>query len=366
MENKETNQQSEFDMLAGIASFFRSIKNGIIFFFKWLGKALVWIFNIHIRYFFLFLALLVAGGLFFSFTKHESQTVSGDTMVYCNGFDNFTLDQVVRKLNDAIHQGNTELLSDYLHLSFEDCRRLDEVTLSVGIDSDNDGLPNSFRHKDKFRPDTYTKGQIIKTKQKGEVFERIPKEVKIPDLASLRISVSGSDAGFFVKASDTILYFLNHHPDLTKQYKAYISGLEQTYRNYNRQIALLDSLSHIEYIENTRKQKTAPQKDLFMAGMLSSSRDITAEEITRLSAQHTFYYEDILSLDEDRTKIRQRFEIATSPVTVLSDSVPLISLHTQAWKTEALCSAILLTIVIGAFWDNRKKIFAYIKEQRKK
>lgn len=366
MENKETNQQAEFDMLASIASFFRSIKNGIISFFKWLGKAVVWIFNIHIRYFFIFLGLLIACGFFFSYTRHEVRTVSGNAMVYCNGFDNFTLDQVVMKLNDAIHGNNTEFLANSLQLPFEDCRRLKEVTLSVGIDSDNDGLPNSFRQKDKFRPDTYTKGQIIKTKQKGEVFERIPKEVKIPDLASLRISVSDSNADFFAKVSDTILYFLNHHPDLTKQYKAYISGLEQTYQNYNRQIALLDSLSHIEYIENARKQKTAPQKDLFMAGMLSSSRDITAEEISKLSAPHTFYFEDILSLDEDRAKVRQRFEVATSPVTVLSDFMPLISLHTRAWKTEALCTAVLLTVIIGAFWDNRKTIFTYIKEQRKK
>ena len=366
METNETTPQQNFDMLAGIAAFFRSIKNGIVCFFKWLGIAAVWIFNVHIRYFFIFLCLLLACGIFFRYTRNEEKTVSGEAMVYCNGFDNFTLDQVVTKLNDAFHRGNTEDLANMLHLSYDDCRRLKEVSLSVGVDSDNDGLPNNFRQKNKFRPDTYTKGQIVKTKQKGEVLERIPKEVKIPDLASIRISVAGLETSFFTKAADTILYFLNHQPDLTKQYRAYIAGLEQTCLNYTRQITLLDSLASIEYLENTRKAKSAPQKDLFMAGMLSSSRDLSAEEVSKLASQHSFYYEDILSLDEERAKIQQRFEIATAPISVLSDFVPLASFHVSAWKLTALYTAMLITLVIGAFWDNRKTIIAYIKEQRGK
>ncbi|MDE6493456.1 MAG: hypothetical protein K2L50_02605 [Bacteroidales bacterium] len=368
MENKESTHPSngEFDMLSGIASFFLACKKGFIQLGKWLGKAFVWGFNLHIRYFFLFLVFLIALLFWFRSQRDTEDRCSGNATLYCNGFDNYTFDQIVGKLNTAIAQKNTAYLSRTLNISPEDASRLYAIFMGVGIDLDQNGIPNTFRFSNKFEADRYTKGQVLKSKQKGEILERIPRDVKIPDMAALEFTTRGNNTGFFLKMADTVLHYLNHHPDLQKLYRSYITGLEYTCRNYDRQIALLDSLTKIEYVENARKQKTAPQKDLYMAGILTSNKDLAVEDITRMAAQHTFYYEEILPLTQERAKLQQRYELAVSPLTVISGFAPSIShYHSYLWLLRPIFLSILITLILGSLWDHRKQVRAYIKEQRR-
>ena len=128
----------------------------------------------------------------------------------------------------------------------------------------------------------------------------------------------------------------------------------------------MDSLQSILYIENAKKARVAPGRDLYMTAMLSSSNNATVEDIDRLSSPYPLYYSDILELVKDRNMLKTRLELSGKPVTVLSDFVPIRHVHTDLWYLWPIITSILLTGIIGGCIDYRKSMQAYIKRQRKR
>lgn len=369
MENnaKSGNPKENFDLLESIIGFCRWVKRGLTALVKGLGQGLVWLFNIHIRYFFVFLILLVGLGIWAYVQRPDEEKRTeyvGSAYVYCNGFDNFTLDQTIHKLDLAIKTKGIPYLMEELRLDEDECLLLKGVRLGVGVDMDNDGIPNLVRFEKKFVADQFEKGEVLNKRKEGQVVERYPKSQKVPDMAVIEIKTADVDKPMFDKLAAAVLDYCNRHRDLQRLYKVYKESLAYTLGSCERQIKMLDSLQTIEYIENSRKGKVAPGKDLYMTAMLTSSRDLTVEDVARLSGPATFYYEDILELVEEKNRLQSRYEIAEAPLTLLSGFVPVEKVHEDYWWLWVVLASIAVTGVVGGCLDGRKKIGAYVKAQR--
>lgn len=362
-------QKENFDLLDSIIGFFRWIKRGLkAFFVKGIGHGSVWLLNVHIRYFYIFLVLLLGLGTWAYLekdTEPERTEYIGTAFVYCNGFDNFTLDQAVLKLDLAIWTGGLPYLMENLGLSAKECRLLKSLTVGIGVDTDNDGIPNSIKYEKKFEADKYEKGEVLEKKKEGEIMERYPKAQKIADMAVLELKTKAVNKETFDKLAQAILDYLNNLPDLQRMYKVYAANLEYTLAAYNTQIMMLDSLQSIEYLENSRKQKMAYGRDLYMTAMLTTNRGISVDDVERLSSPTTFYYGEILTLVQERNELQARFEMADCPVSTLSTFVPTRHRFPDYWYIWPIVIAVAGTGLIGGCIDNRRKIGAYLKEQHK-
>ena len=344
MENnaKSGNPKENFDLLESIIGFCRWVKRGLTALVKGLGQGLVWLFNIHIRYFFVFLILLVGLGIWAYVQRPDEEKRTeyvGSAYVYCNGFDNFTLDQTIHKLDLAIKTKGIPYLMEELRLDEDECLLLKGVRLGVGVDMDNDGIPNLVRFEKKFVADQFEKGEVLNKRKEGQVVERYPKSQKVPDMAVIEIKTADVDKPMFDKLAAAVLDYCNRHRDLQRLYKVYKESLAYTLGSCERQIKMLDSLQTIEYIENV-------------------------EDVARLSGPATFYYEDILELVEEKNRLQSRYEIAEAPLTLLSGFVPVEKVHEDYWWLWVVFASIAVTGVVGGCLDGRKKIGAYVKAQR--
>lgn len=364
---KQTENQShqDFDLLASIFRFFGSIKQGIIRFSKAIVYSCLWIFNKLIRNFFLWI-LLLAGLICWAyfFQKETNYYYESKALVYCNGFDNFTLDQTIQKLNSAIQNKNTNFLSSKLNLTEEECSKLIKVDMGVGIDLDNDGIPNQIRFENKYAADQYYKEQILRTKDEGEVMKLRPKSVKIPELAMIHIVTQASD-DLFPKLTKAVIDYLNTNPELHNSFVSYSANTKFALQTIDNQIKLIDSLQKIEYLENSRKQKEAVQRDLYLAALMSSNSNLTTKEAKQISSRQTMYYEDILLLIEERNELQKKYDQAQSPLYIVSDFIPERTDQHTVWFWKPILFSIILTLIIGSIVDYRKNILAYIRKQRR-
>ena len=362
-----SNKKESFDLLESLIGFSRWVKRSLTCFFRWAGMAVVWVFRMQIRYFFVFLILL-AGLCIWSYLGKEDESVRteyvGSAYVSCNGFDNFVLDQFVSKLDMAVKSKDTSFLAESLALPAKEVLMLKGLRMGVGFDLDDDGIPNQIRFEKKFAADEYEKGEILSKRKEGQVIERRPKTKKIPGQAVIEIKTALVAKDTFSMLSSAVLGYFNRNADLRRMHEIYRDGLGFLLQSYNGQIKMLDSLQCIEYIENSRKQKIAQGRDLYMTAMLTSSRDLTVEDVERLTGPNVFYHEDILELVEGRNKVQAQYDMAAAPVTVLSDFVPVKQVGNQPWFLWALFMAIVLTSMLGALWEYRRQIFAYVRQQR--
>ena len=368
MESMELkNKKENFDLLESLIGFSRWLKRSLTHFFLWIGRSVVWVFNMQIRYFFIFLVLLIGFGIwsYLGIGDEASRTeYVGSAYVSCNGFDNFVLDQSIVKLDKAIKTGNTAFLVSNLSLSAAECRMVKGVRMGVGFDSDDDGIPNQVRFDNKFIADEYTKGEILNKKKEGQVMEKQPKMKKISEQAIIEIRTVLVTQDTFSMLASAVVQYLNKNAELQRMYKVYREGMGYLLQSYQTQIGVLDSLQGIEYFENSRKQKVAQGRDLYMTAMLTSSRDLTVEDVERLTGPNTFYHEDILKLVEEKNKIQSQYELATAPVTMLSDFVPIKEVKGKIWFLWPLCMSVIVTSAVGGLWDYRRQVASYIKQQR--
>lgn len=362
MEN--TNKTQDFDMLASIGSFFRSIRKGIVLFFTYLGKFLYWVLNIHIRYFFLFLIVyaicLLLGA---RERKSTSTTCSAEATVYCNGFDNFMLDRIVNQINEMIYNSEYEYLSRETGLTSDECRLIRKLELGIGIDTDNDGLTNDiiFTAGDKFKADKYEKPQLLKTRESGEKMERYPKAVKISDMAFLRIGIAGDSPETLLKISDSIIAYINSMPHIQTLYRSYMENLDYSLRVYDNQIRTLDSLQK----KDLRRTETPSRKDYALLSLVASNNNLTGKEMKSLTDPSPVYYEDIIKLMEERSRINQRIQMANAPVSILSDFNPLSRSVSKKWIGPALLQALCIAVALGFLLDFHKAIWQHICNERR-
>ena len=362
-EMDKNNAPKEFDMLASIGAFFQSIRKGVIVLFKTLKQFLFWVLNIHIRYFFLFLALY-AICLFAGFRQKSTTLVyEGQAAFLCNGFDNFLLDKTVNGINQMISRQEYGFLAKELGLPEEDCRNIGAITLGVGYDTDNDQIANEVVFKDKFKPDQYEKPQIVRTREEGEKIERLPRSAKISNTAFLRLSVNCNSAEYFLKIADTLVDYLNRMPSLARAYENYLGNLRFSLDLYHAQIRSLDSLQKT-YRKSTEAQ--IREKDYGYLSLLASNNNLTGKEIKELSQPVPVFYEEILDLAKERNELNRDLELATAPLSVISGFSPSSLELSSKWLGKSILSALLIAIAIGALLDFRKDIAAHIRNERKK
>lgn len=365
MDKNIPTENQGFDLLASIIGFFRSIRNAIIALFKGIIAAIYWIFRKIIRYFFCFIVIL-ASCLFWGFytQKSMSQYYQGDAMVYCNGFDSFTLNEEVRKLNDAIRSNNTVYLTNALGIEAEYCAKLMNIEMATLVDNDDDGLPNIVKFDKKFAPDEYLKPEILKTKEEGDVRVKTPKSVKIPEMAVLRISVNTTSIDEFKAVAKGVLRFFNAEETLVSLFHIYKETVDFGYQTAQNQIAMLDSLQKIEYLENARKQNVSSSRDLYLAALMSSNNNLTTKDAEKISRRQGVFHEDILELLEQRNDYRKKSEMAQSPLTVISDFSPALVSISKSWLPLTILLSLIIHAALASILDYRKQIWQYIKEQR--
>lgn len=360
MEN--TNKTQDFDMLASIGAFFRTIRKSIILFFKYLGKFLYWILNIHIRYFFLFLIIYALCLYLASRNRNDASPIcSAEATVYCNGFDNFMLDRIVNQFNEMIYNSEYEYLARETGLSADECRLILELKLGVGIDTDNDGLVNNVVFNDKFEADKYEKPQLLRTRESGEQMERYPKALKIADMAFLQVKISGNSPEAFYKITDSIIAYINSRPPIRSLYRSYMENLDYSLFVYNTQIRTLDSLQK----KGLYRTDAVSVKDYAYLSLVASNNNLTGKELKKLTDPSPVYYDEILDLAEERNRINQRIQMADAPVSILSDFIPSSRTIPKKWVGPALSEALCIAIFLGALLDFHKIIWQHIRNERR-
>lgn len=362
MTENNTPQKQEFDMLASILGFFGSIKRACIRLFKAIVNALVWLFNSIIRHFIIWIGVIAICFTLAYINRPASRyTMSGEVLVECNGFNIFILDKNVENLNHKIAFRQIARLAQQLGIDENLCGNLLSVEMGVAYDSDNNGYPNEIRYDDKFAPDTYEKGVVLDTKGKGEILYKEPIKLKMPRMASLKITTNPIGQDEFTQLVQAVINYFNQSQVLKIQYQLYIEHMEE---ERDLQIAQMQSLISMQ--EGTKLNQELSKEESYMVAMMSSCKNLQLDDVRKIFQQQGLYTKDISDNIKYISELQTQIDKARQPLTVLSEISPVNQASHTSWKKTPAILSVVLSIVLCLLLDYRKEIIAYIRQQRKK
>lgn len=362
MTENNTPQKQEFDMLASILGFFGSIKRACIRLFKAIVNALIWLVNSIIRHFIIWVGVIIICFVLAYLKRPDSRyTMSGEVLVECNGFNIFILDKNVENFNHRIASGQIARLAQQLGIDENLCGNFLSVEMGVAYDSDNNGYPNGIRYNDKFSPDTYEKGEVLDTKEKGEILYKEPIMLKMPHMASLKITTNPIGQDEFIQLSQAVINHLDKSQVLRKQYQLYIEHMES-----ERDLQLAQMQSLIRMQEGSRINQELSKEESYMVAMMSSCKNLQLDDVRKIFQQQGLYTKDISDNIKHISELQTQIDKALKPLTVLSEFSPVSQAYHPSWKKTPAILSVVLSIVLCLLWDYRKEIITYIRQQRKK
>lgn len=362
MTENNTPQKQEFDMLASILGFFGSIKRACIRLFKAIVNALIWLVNSIIRHFIIWVGVIIICFVLAYLKRPDSRyTMSGEVLVECNGFNIFILDKNVTNLNHRIASRQIARLAQQLGIDEALCGNLLSVEMGVAYDSDNNGYPNEIKYNDKFAPDTYEKGEVLDTKEKGEILYKEPIMLKMPRMASLKITTNPIGMDEFIQLSQAVIKYFDQSQVLRNQYQLHIEQMES-----ERDLQLAQMQSLIRMQEGTKLNQELSKEESYMVAMMSSCKNLSLDDVRKIFQQQGLYTKDISDNIKHISELQTQIDKARQPLTVLSEISPVSQAYHPSWKKTPAILSVVLSIVLCLLLDYRKEIITYIRQQRKK
>lgn len=350
----EQKQENEIDLLTLTEKFFRSLGRGIKTFFKWIGIFTVWLTKFILRHFGL-LATFVIIGLSIALTFYFTRPLNykGEAMLQCNGFNAQILELDVNKLNTMIKQNEFLYVARTLGISDDLAKQISNVRMGYGIDLDEDGIPNEVSYDEEGKKNIIEETVLKGTKDEPGVLRKKIIRGRIPGLVFLSLETSTKNATNFRLIGNAIFNYIKKSASISVLYESSLLDLRSEIGQLDFQIARLDSLQNIEYIEMNRKR---------------NDNSNNSEKIVFSSNQEKgrqLFHTEILELSKQKNALEAKLRLQGESITVLSNFQPIID---RPNLFKMLSNVYMISAIIGlivAFCiENRKSIKEFIRKSR--
>lgn len=293
-----------------------------------LGSLFTRVIRLTYRYKILFLITMVAAvALSYYMTSGNHKVYRADMSLKLNAGTSYTVADMMNELNDFIKHDDDEGLAEALKIDRETAKGITFVESYYYIAINQDSTRS-----------------IIDFSESYDIDDTLNTRVKDKIVVSLGLK----DRSKFGKMQETLTTYINNNEFLKILHQKRLSNLQQRENIIECDLKRLDSLQNKQFFQNEKTEV-----------YLSNRTEIR-------SGKQDLFYNDKQNLLDKKEKLENELSANENVVTVITPFHPsAVSHNSFLLKTVIYCILFyLLFIVLTAAFKNKKKIMAYLKEDK--